>query len=206
MRWVDRIGILAADDKKNENDSSGLNEGFLSQNEVTRSITGTNVAINRSNTTFSLATMPVRVIKANMASTILTTAISRPKPVARVLNVAKTAQSPSVLQRMFIALPYYEIGVATNIPQPQKLEPVRTQEAILFPNLRTKSAMYSALTPTGLATTVIIVTEEVDGTVRVTGGSVTVSCSGLPLRTDAEIEKLREPWTVALDTRWVRTA
>ncbi len=197
MRWIDRIGEVVSGD---EHDIVSLNSKVRPHREAVRPMIGASVATMQPRTPLVRVADPVNGITGTLSLSIRASGVRKQKPVARALMAAKLSRSTAILQRMLIARPHYSIGITTKVPSPQRLDPVRTTEALLFPNVRTKSAMFSALTPTGLATTVVIQTAEVDGTVRVTGGSITLSCSGLPLRTNEEIEALRKPWTDALKT------
>lgn len=168
MDWVNRVGRTLQ--------ASGLDEALQSTSEV-----------NRPNGLLMART-------ANVASLSLK---SRPL-VRRIKPTVSRAASRGVLHRVIKNRYSVVIPATQNFPTPQRVDPVRTGEVLIFPNSSAGLGLYASLHPAGVSASVIIRTEEVGGTLRTTGGSATISVSGLPLLSDTEIAELRQSWSEAL--------
>lgn len=92
--------------------------------------------------------------------------------------------------------PYFEIGVVENVPPPRRVDPVLVGDVMLFPG--DGHAMYLAAAPVGLGTSATTRSEEVEGTVRTTGGDATVTCTVLPVLTPEEVAARQDSWVAAL--------
>lgn len=133
-----------------------------------------------------------------------TTTVITPWPKAKpwVLKNYKTKPANKltlgVLNRHVKYNQFFTLGTTYKVPSPNRGEPVRTPDALLFPNKKSGVALYAAVNPVGVTASVLIRTEEVDNTIRTTGGTVTLLVSGLPLKSETEVEALRPAWTSAL--------
>ncbi|MFC5728073.1 MULTISPECIES: hypothetical protein [Nocardioides] len=173
MRWVDRVGAALTPERKRTTEA-----------ETARKARQPTVAMARQ----PLAATPTVAHAVYLSSPVKQLRIATAPAVRLPLK--------PVLASYLKDRPHFQIGVVANVPPPRRVDPVLVGDVMLFPG--DGHAMYLAANPVGIGTSATTRSEEVDGTVRTTGGDATVSCTVLPALGPAEVATRRDAWVAAL--------